>query len=267
MTDRQERLVALDFDGVVCDSAAETAVAAWRAARLVWPEMAGDNDAEPSPVFVRRFMGLRPLIETGWQTAILARLIFLETDDAVVAVRFAGEADALREGAGLSREELVRLFGGVRDAWIAADTAGWLARHRFYPGVAEAATAALKRAPDSVVILTTKQERFTRLLLEHAGVPLAPDRVYGLERGRPKEDWLAEFATRRPGGAATLTLVEDRLDTLQRAAARPELADVRLCLAGWGYLAPGDHARAAALPRVRPLTLAAFCSALAAGTL
>jgi phosphoglycolate phosphatase-like HAD superfamily hydrolase len=267
MSELKSRLLALDFDGVVCDSAAETAVAAWRAARLVWPETAAAGDDEPAPAFVRRFMGLRPLIETGWQTAILARLIFLEADDAVVAARFAGEADALRESVGLSREELVQLFGGVRDSWIAADTAGWLARHRFYPGVAAAMTAALTRAPNGVVILTTKQERFTRLLLEHAGVPLPPERVYGLERGRPKEDWLAEFASQHPGGAAALTLVEDRLNTLQRVAARLELAAVRLYLADWGYLAPDDRARAAALPRIRPLTLATFCPALATGTL
>ncbi|MEI8079660.1 MAG: HAD family hydrolase [bacterium] len=267
MSELNSRLLALDFDGVVCDSAAETAVAAWRAARLAWPTLATTGDAEPAPAFVRRFMGLRPLIETGWQTAILARLILQEADDAVVAVRFAEAAEALRESAGLSRNELVQWFGGVRDTWIATDTADWLARHRFYPGVVAAMTAALKRAPDSVVILTTKQERFTRRLLESAGVPLAPERVYGLEHGRSKEDWLAEFATQRPGGAAALTLVEDRLDTLQRIAARPELAAVRLYLADWGYLAPDDRTRAAALPRIRPLTLATFCPALAAGTL
>lgn len=51
--------------------------------------------------------------------------------------------------------QLVELFGCVRDDWIAADLAGWLAPNRIYDGV----TAPLKAAMDSdeVYIVTTKQ--------------------------------------------------------------------------------------------------------------
>ena len=266
MADAERRLIALDFDGVLCDSAGETAVAAWRTLPQVWPALAGLGD-EPAPAFTARFIRHRPLIETGWQTVILARLILLEADDRHVTSRFAHEADALRADAGLTPGEMVELFGQTRDHWLAADPAGWLARNRFYPGTVAALTAALRRAPAGVVILTTKQERFTRQLLEHAGVPLPAERIYGLERRRAKEDWLAEFAGRQAGGTAALTLVEDRLDTLLRVAARPGLDAVRLYLADWGYLTPADRGRAAALARLRPLTLDAFCRRLADGTL
>lgn len=51
--------------------------------------------------------------------------------------------------------QLVQLFCGVRDAWIAQDLAGWLAPNRIYPGVASAVQQAL--AHDEVYIVTTKQ--------------------------------------------------------------------------------------------------------------
>lgn len=54
--------------------------------------------------------------------------------------------------------QLVRLFGSVRDEWIATDLAGWLAPNRIYPGVADAMHAAVARG-DEVYIVTTKQVR------------------------------------------------------------------------------------------------------------
>lgn len=51
--------------------------------------------------------------------------------------------------------QLVKLFGHVRDSWIAEDLSGWLAPNRIYPGVAEAINAALQH--DEVYIVTTKQ--------------------------------------------------------------------------------------------------------------
>ena len=52
--------------------------------------------------------------------------------------------------------QLVALFGSVRDEWMAADLASWLAPNRIYPGVADAVRAALAGG-DEVYIVTTKQ--------------------------------------------------------------------------------------------------------------
>ncbi len=50
---------------------------------------------------------------------------------------------------------MVKLFGDVRDQWIASDLDGWLAPNRIYTGVAEPVAQAV--AKDEVYIVTTKQ--------------------------------------------------------------------------------------------------------------
>jgi hypothetical protein len=51
--------------------------------------------------------------------------------------------------------QLVHLFGGARDEWMAADMEGWLAPNRIYPGVADAVRALMQQ--HEVYIVTTKQ--------------------------------------------------------------------------------------------------------------
>ena len=58
-------ILALDFDGVLCDSARETAVSAWRAGSGLWPE--DMHGAEPPENMIRQFTAVRPYLETGYQ--------------------------------------------------------------------------------------------------------------------------------------------------------------------------------------------------------
>ena len=39
MNQVMSKLYALDFDGVICDSAVETAVTGWRVAQTLWDDM------------------------------------------------------------------------------------------------------------------------------------------------------------------------------------------------------------------------------------
>lgn len=50
---------------------------------------------------------------------------------------------------------MVKLFGVVRDEWIADDVQGWLAPNRIYPGVAAALQGAM--GDQETYIVTTKQ--------------------------------------------------------------------------------------------------------------
>lgn len=59
----------------------------------------------------------------------------------------------------LDRAALVKLFGGVRDHWIATDLDSWLAPNTIYPGVADPIRAALADDSIEVYIVTTKQAR------------------------------------------------------------------------------------------------------------
>jgi hypothetical protein len=55
---------------------------------------------------------------------------------------------------------MVTTFAKVRDDWIAADLAGWLAPNAIYDGVATAVAAAVQH--DETYIVTTKQVRGRR---------------------------------------------------------------------------------------------------------
>jgi phosphoglycolate phosphatase-like HAD superfamily hydrolase len=244
-------IVALDFDGVICDSARETAVSAWRAGRGLWPEWAAEA---PPPEYVARFLRLRPWLETGYQAIVMMRMIADGLPEAEFVERLEEHCRACLARLGCSRDDLVKRFGRTRDEWIGSDFAGWIASHDFYPGVIE--TLSRERAHLDVYVLTTKQERFARALLESRGLRLPPERLFGFDRGRAKEDILAGLVggPERPA----VHFVEDRAETLRRVLAVPTLAAVRLYYAAWGYGTVADLAWARAERRVRVWGLAEF---------
>jgi hypothetical protein len=106
------------------------------------------------------------------------------------------------------------------------------------------------------VIITTKEGRFVGELLARAGVTLAAERIFGKESKRPKADVLRALKDEEPG--RRLWFVEDRLKTLDVVAARPDLDDVRLFLADWGYNFPAERAAARGTARIALLSLADF---------
>lgn len=236
---------AVDFDGVLCDTAAETSVSAWRAGSQVWPEWQGP---EPPSEYLSRFLNLRPVLETGYQAILLMRLIHTGTDDEAIALQFPELCTRLLKEMECSSAELVRLFGQARDTWIDCDLDDWLSRHRFYPGIIE--TFAARVETDPVFILTTKQERFVRTLLHSRGIDLPADNIFGLDAGKPKEDVLEYLSGRPEFDVTRFHFVEDRLQTLIRVAGRKSLRHVLLYLVDWGYNTPGHRKKACGLPRI-----------------
>ena len=236
---------ALDFDGVICDSAVETGVSAWRAMTAVWPGWEGE---EPPPDALRSFVRVRPALETGYQAPLLMHLVVRGVPVEEVLADYAQLESREMAASGASREELVDAFGTARDRWIARDSADWLARHRFYPGTIPRLREALETAP--VFILTTKPERFATELLRSAGIELPDSRLFGLESGRRKEDILEELSGQPAFRDHTFHFVEDRLKTLERVVDCPALDKVRLYLATWGYCTEAEQGRAAAQPRI-----------------
>ena len=72
-------LLALDFDGVICDGLREYFAVSWQTYEQRW-------QAGPPPAGVAdRFMRLRPVIETGWEMPVLVRALMRGHDDATIA--------------------------------------------------------------------------------------------------------------------------------------------------------------------------------------
>ena len=259
------RLLALDFDGVVCDGRPEYFETAWQAYVAAWPPPALTSTRPAS--IAARFSELRPLIESGWEMPLMVHALLAGVDAGAVKDRPAWlrAAPDLMKSAAVSAETLGRSLNRVRDDWFARDAAGWLAHHQFYPGV-PGQIASLLGSATEVVIVTTKAERFVRSLLTSADPRLAQVTVIGREPGKPvpKPDILRRLADRAGLGvdAAGLWFVEDMLETLETTAERAELAGARLFLADWGYNMPPDRTHAARHGRIRLLSLPQFAAPL-----
>ena len=257
-------ILALDFDGVVCDGRPEYFETAWQAYVTAWPRPL--TTTRPAAV-AERFSALRPLIESGWEMPLLIHALLAGVDARTLESRhgWLEAAPALMKTAGVSAEVLGRALNRVRDEWFARDAAGWLSHHRFYPGVA-ARLVSLLDGPTQVVIVTTKTERFARSLLVGADPRLSAMAVIGREPGQPvpKPAILRRLADAHGLGAdaAGVWFVEDMLETLEATAKRAEVSGVRLFLADWGYNTPADRAHAAAGGRITLLSLPRFAAPL-----
>ena len=253
-------VLALDFDGVVCDGRPEYFESAWQAYTATWPQPL--TTTRPAAV-ADRFSALRPLIESGWEMPLLVHALLAGVDARALKDRhgWLKAAPGLMKGGGVTAEALGRALNRVRDEWFARDAPGWLAHHHFYPGVAPRLVALLE-GPAQVVIVTTKTERFARALLTGADSRLAAISVIGREPGQPvpKPTILRRLADGKGLGAdATgVWFVEDMLETLEATAARADVAGVRLFLADWGYNTPVDRART--VGRIALLSLAQFAA-------
>ena len=240
-----KHVFAIDFDGVICDTAAETAVTAWRAGSQIWKSW---NEPEPLSEHLNRFVRLRPILETGYEAVILMHLIVNGIDDHTISTRFHSLCELFIRKEKLSVDQLIGLFGSTRDQWIQQDMEDWLSRHRFYEGILERLRE--QCAHEAVYIVTTKQERFVKALLQYGQIDPDSLEIFGLDRRKPKSEILVELMKRHDSSLLSFHFIEDRLKTLIRIAENPSLAAVHLYLADWGYNTEADRTAAEANPRI-----------------
>lgn len=235
MTDTP-RVLALDFDGVLCDGRPEYFETARRAYAAVWP----GADVARAGALGAAFSAARPLVESGWEMPLLLHALVAGVPEVERVDRQAWRATArkLLDGAPVDAGGLGRALNAARDAWFAADPKGWLGHHAFYPGVCARVVQALD-AGVHVAIVTTKAERFARALLAAQDPRLASVPIIGREPDRtvPKPESLLRLGRDHglPADASGLWFVEDMLETLELVRATPGLDGARLFLAGWGY--------------------------------
>jgi phosphoglycolate phosphatase-like HAD superfamily hydrolase len=252
MFHQHPHILALDFDGVICNGLLEYFATTQRAYQQIWQEEAGDSFA---PFFYR----LRPVIETGWEMPILLRALVLGISEAEILNDFQAIARHIIEQKGLTKETVVKQLDGVRDEWIEHNLATWLDLHSFYPGVIKQLTKIIN-SPIRLYIVTTKEGRFVEQLLQQQDIHLPPTQIIGKESKRPKYETLRMLRDRhqKPGEKIKITFVEDRLDALQQVAQQADLQFVKLYLADWGYNLEGDRLIAAQDGRIKLLSLEDF---------
>lgn len=247
----QAIIYALDFDGVLCDSAVETGITGWKAASRLWDDM---QTPLPPADLIEQFRQARPIIETGYEAILAMRLLFCGDSVTKILGDFDARKRRLLTQETLDSDRLKRLFGEVRDRWIESSPEEWRGMNPLFPGVAEK----LARLSENALwyIVTTKQERFVREILATNGLTLPAERIFGLDRRMNKEDVLIELCERHP--QSTLHFVEDRLLTLLKILDNDRLRDVQLFFADWGYNTARDKDEVKRQSAVRVISLAEF---------
>mmetsp|Transcript_59839 Transcript_59839/g.146966 ORF Transcript_59839/g.146966 Transcript_59839/m.146966 type:complete len:351 (+) Transcript_59839:946-1998(+) len=199
-----EVVYALDFDGVLVDSAAETGRSGLRAARALFPDQQwvkkgvkdddGDNDYQQQHLsdIIARFIQVRPILYVGWESIVLCQLLgdpaLGSPSVARILKNFHGDdgggaclkAKAMKH-ARLQDEDYHHAFKEARDAWIVENNGrDWIDAHGFFDGACQAVRDFVqtkrntssdsesdnKHANERLYVITTKAKNFALSLLE-----------------------------------------------------------------------------------------------------
>jgi hypothetical protein len=208
---------------VICDGLIEYFQTAWRTYCQIWKPVETVPDADLALGFYR----VRPAIETGWEMPLLIRALLTGISQEQILLEWPNIVPHLLTENNLKAQSIGAMLDGLRDNWIADDLAGWLSLHRFYPGVVDRLHS-LQESSVKVAIVTTKEGRFVRELLQLAGVQMPSELIFGKEYNKPKHQTL------------------------------PDLSQVRLFLADWGYNTLPERESVAQNPPVQLLSLSQF---------
>lgn len=245
-------VLALDFDGVLCDSIRETfatALATYAAfapdSRMVaridsrlgsWPWARAEIDADPD---FARFEQLVPLGNRAedFGVALLAM-------DREVELADQNAYDAFY--ASLEPEWLKRFherFYASRSSLRQISAEGWLDLHSDYPRFS--AVLAEIAGETTLAVATAKDAASLGVLLERFGLArLFPTELrFDKETGVQKTEHLGRLAERLAIPFASITFVDDKVNHLTKVAP----LGVRPVLAGWGHNTIREHETARAL--------------------
>jgi phosphoglycolate phosphatase-like HAD superfamily hydrolase len=253
------KVLALDFDGVVCDSLREVFATALATYESMEPDSAliarlrsrrgpgrwHSLDLLGDPV-LPPFESMMPLGNRAEDFGVSLRALdnFLELTDQGAYDTFYGTVDPGWMAA------FHRHFYEQRNLARAFDTHGWLELHAPYPVFLELLR---RRAGDAEIALATAKDRpSAELLLAHLGVVdlFAPELILDKETGVNKRAHLTALHERLDVPYEDITFVDDKLNHLETVAP----LGVRPVLAGWGFNTPREHD----LARERGIAVANF---------
>ena len=249
----QPHILALDFDGVICDGLVEYFATTQKTYVKIWNQDPKENLAPLATSFYR----LRPVIETGWEMPVLLRALVLQIDEEDILERWSEIARDIVKTEQLDSKKIAKTLDNVRDEWINTDLDSWLALHRFFPGIIEHLDQIINSSTQ-LYIVTTKEGRFVSQLLHQQGIELPRASIIGKESQRPKYETLRLLRDNAPLDNPSIWFVEDRLKTLKLVQQQADLSTVQLFLTDWGYNTAKERNATAEEPRIKLLSLDKF---------
>ncbi|NOQ76794.1 MAG: HAD family hydrolase [Methylococcaceae bacterium] len=243
------KLYALDFDGVICDSAIETGITGWKVAGQIWQDM---PEQTPSDL-IESFRQVRPVMETGYEAILIMRLLFEGIPARTLLNDFSTSIETIISQDKLNTTQLKKQFGETRDHWIKNNIDEWIDMNPLFDGVANK----LKQIKtEQCTIITTKQERFVSQIFDANGISFPPERIFGLDRQLSKQQVLHDLLEQHP--EHEVLFVEDRLPTLHNVISDERLTQVTCLFADWGYNTDQDKIDAQQKAEITTINLTEF---------
>lgn len=217
-------MLALDFDGVICDSLDEGLLISWNAhtrapvQAFVEPGLAG----VPPEVAVC-FIGCRPFARHLGHWLVPFAIGAVPASHAEFAARY-------DELPGPAIETFTAAATRYRAAVRRTYPDQWLSHHVVHPGLADVLTSAY--------IVTARDGEAVSRILDAHDVAVDDARIFGSCTDKPAA--LRTIAIREGVQAGELTLVDDSIENCLAAQA----GGYGSWWATWGYSTPSDHARA-----------------------
>jgi phosphoglycolate phosphatase-like HAD superfamily hydrolase len=247
------KILALDFDGVICDGILEY----FQTTKCTYETLWKIDDRDRLDQFAKQFYRLRPVIETGWEMPILLRALVLQIPDENILDNWPAILKNLLESDQLDKSLIIQNFDKARDEWITKDLDSWLGLHRFYPGVIERLQE-IANSSTKLYIISTKESRFTQILLAQQGLAITPQCILGKEIKQPKYITLRQILDQNQLNPEQIWFVEDLLKTLQLVADQSHLNKIGLFLADWGYNTQVIRDSIQNNPQIKLLSLSQF---------
>jgi len=226
-------IYTLDFDGVLCDSVIETAISGYKIAQIIWNDM---PKVSISLEMIEQFREIRPFLKTGYESILILRLLHLGLSVEKLCSGYSTHIQKLIDDEKLDIHKIQKLFGKARDKWIEESFEEWIEINPLFDGVIEFLDTIDKKY---CYIVTTKQERFVKYILESNHIQIDDKNIYGLDREMSKIEVLHLIKKRYPNNH--IIFVEDRLQALIEVLDDGGLDDISLKLVSWGYNTPLDR--------------------------
>ncbi len=212
-------VVAIDFDGVICDSIDECLLTSYRAYRSLRPS--SPLPTEVPETFRREFHARRGFVRPSGHYYLLWEWITGFPGIRLSPREFEALEASHREGV----RAFEHAFHAARDAFREAAPADWLALNPLYPGVVDTWPALL--AWPRYIVTTKDRAAVEAILSAHS---LVASGIFA--RGEmTKPDALRTICTRHGADPRDVVFVDDNALHLSDARA----TGVTTCLAGWGY--------------------------------
>ena len=277
MKSHKIKLIAFDFDGVICNSAPEMGRSCLDVA-FEFQQAKQEFTVAEQEKFRSFFNSIRPYLEVGYQGVLVAlwftqqnlrTTLPLPSENAsakeweeflkILAIHVAELFPEKTRNTSHYPAILTEKLGERRDELLNSDPSQWNKLNPLYAGMPELLLELLANDQNVVAIVSTKQERFIHAILEHARLPIKRALIFGLEGGL-KEIVLKNLLTSYSPSQAYF--IEDRVETLRRITLDRQLCAWKLLFATWGYATPEQHLLVKKTPRITAVTSLSFATLL-----